>query len=338
MAVSVGSGIGSSVGMAKESAWGTFTTPTKWPEFENETLEWKPKRIVGTGLANGNLVQRNSTRQTVTSTVQGDLRVPVYYKGMGLLLGSIMGSLGVAPVQQGGTSAYLQTHALALSAMGQSLTIQKGVPDVTTGTIHQYNYVGCKVTKAVFEVGVDQFMVGTFTLDGKNYDTSNAYGTPVYVTPNPIHSFNTTVFQMGAFGSEVTVEGVRKATLTIERPYRVDNFYLDGTGLKQEQVQNNFVKITLDLESDYVTDSAFVAQFNTDTAQSIIIKSTGPVIPSGGSNNFYFQAAIPNMRWETGQPLIAGPDEVMPKMQLIGLYDDSHTAATLSYMSTDVAL
>ncbi len=44
--MTVGSGIGSSVGVAKETTWGTWVTPSKWTEFESETVEWKPKRMV----------------------------------------------------------------------------------------------------------------------------------------------------------------------------------------------------------------------------------------------------------------------------------------------------
>jgi hypothetical protein len=324
------------MGLAKEGTWGTWLTPTRWVEMESETLEWKPKRIVGVGLANGLAVQRNATRQQTTSTVQGDIKCPMYYKSMGLFLGGIMGTLTTTPVQQGATIAYLQTHALAVNTIGQSLSFQKGVPEVTTGTIRQYDYFGAKISKAVFECAIDQFLQATYTIDAKGYDTTNTYATPVYQTPNPIFAFNQGNFKFGPLGSEVVVEGIRKWTMTIERPLRVDNFYLDGTGLKQEQVGNNFVKITVDLESDYVTDAAFIAQFAGDTAQSMIMDFVGPVIASTFKNEIQFQ--VPNLRWEAGQPLIAGPDLVMPKLQLVGLYNDVNTAATITYMSTDVAL
>lgn len=336
MTTTVGSGIGSSLGMAKESAWGTFTTPVRFPEFTSETLEWKPKRIVGTGLASGNSVQRNSTRQQTTSTVTGDIKCPMYYKGMGLFLGGIMGTMGTAPIQQGATAAYLQTHALTANTIGQSFTFQKGVPQISNAVIVQYNYTGCKMTKAVFECAADQFLTATYSIDGKAYDTSNTYTAATYLTPNPIFAFNQTSFKIGTLGSEAVVEGIRKFTLTIERPLRVDSFYLDGTGLKAEQVNNNFTKITLDLESDYLLDTNFVAQFNADTAQSVIIDSLGPVIASTFHNEIQFQ--IPNMRWETGPPMIAGPDIVQPKLQLIGLFDDTHVAATITYMSTDTTI
>lgn len=279
MATSVGSGIGSSVGLASETTWGTPATPVKWPEFESESLEWQPKRMVGKGLANGLLVQRSSQEVTPTSTVVGDIKCPVYYKNMGLLLGGAFGSLTTTPTQQGATTAYLQTHALG-NPYGQSLTVQKGVPQLG-GTIQQYTYNGLKVEQAVWECGVDEYLNATYTFDGRGYDTTTAYTSPSYVSNNPIFAFNQSFFRIGAYGSEVNLEAVRKVTVTLKRPLRKDMFYADGTGLKQQQVQNGFVEILVDIETDYLSDAAFVQLFEADTAQSIIWDFIGPQIAAG---------------------------------------------------------
>lgn len=334
MVTSINVGLGASLGFAKESAWGTHTAPTRWCEFTSETIEWKPKRIVGKGLAFGNVVQRSSTRCTVSSTVEGDIKTPLYFKGMGLLLGSLMGSLTT-----GAPSGNVQTHALGLSPPGHSLTIQKGVPQASDGLIKPYSYQGCKVTKGVFEFAPDDFVQATFSIDGRTFDQGiNSFTTPSYQAANGIHCFDNATLLIGAVGAEAPIEGVRKATLTIERPYRVDNFYLDGTGLKQEQTQNEFTKVTLDLETDYWTDASFAAQFAADTQASIIIQSVGPFISGTSGPRFGFQAAMPSLRWESGPPMVSGPDLVQPKMQLIGLLDDVHVPCTLTYTSSDTAL
>lgn len=321
MTTSVGSGLGGSLGFAKETAWGVHTAPTRWCEIDSETIEWKPKRIVGKGLAAGNIVQRSATRQQVTSTVEGEIKTGVYYKGMGLLLGSLMGTLGAAVVSG------VQTHSLISNTAGQGLTIQKGVPQLG-GLIVPYSYQGCKVVKGMFEFASDDFVKATFTVDGQKFDVAgHAYTPPVYQAPNPIHSFNTSSLFIGAFGSESIVEGIRKATLTIERPMRVDNFYMDGTAIKSEQIINDFVKITLDLESDYISDAAFCQQFALDTQASVILGST--------AGSFGFEAFMPSMRWESGPPMLSGPDLVQPKLQLIGLFDDVNNPAILVYTSSD---
>ena len=412
MATSVGSGLGSSLGTASETTYGAFVTPTKWVEYGSHTLKWVPKRVVGTGLANGLLVQRDAQRVTTTQTVVGDVKTHGFYKGLGQWLGALMGSLTSAPVQQGGTTAYLQTHTLA-DVFGQSLSIQAGIPQLG-GTIVPRNWAGCKVTKGVFECKLDEILTATFSVDGRSEETAagradastttnlnptvtdasiglhdlwapvtgtgipansyvgvpiipgtsytlssspttqtnvnatasgspsltvgTAYGTPSYQASNGVFSFRDATFKLGAFGSETVIEGVRNLTLTIERPMKVDNFYQDGSfGYKQQQVQNNFVKIQVAIESDYISDANFVGQFVSDTAQSLIwdFKSTtnaGTAIP------FELKFVIPNLRWETGPPEVTGPEIVMPKLTLIGLIDASSHSNQITYMSTDTTL
>lgn len=285
MTVTIGSGIGSSVGSAAEPVWGVWTSPTKWYEHESVLLKWIPKRLTGKGLYNGGDITRRSQRQQTTSTVTGDLKGPVYYKGMGQFFGLTQGSLaGNSPVQQAATAAWSQTHARS-SDFGDSLSLQVGMPDTGTGTIHQYNFRGLKAEQAVFECGVDEYLEMTLTLDGQGYDKTGAYAAPSYQISNGIFAFEQSQFRMGSFGSEVIVEGLRKWTLTLKRPHKVDSFYQDGTGLKQQQVQNAYSEITLALETDYLADPTFVAQFEADTNQSVIIDFIGPQIATGASHS-----------------------------------------------------
>lgn len=416
MATSVGSGLGSYLSSVIETTYGAWLTPTKSVEYGSHTVEWKPKRVTGMGLANGSQVQKAAQRVTTTSTVVGDVKMQGFYKGMGQWLGALLGSLGVAPVQQGGTTAYLQTHALA-GNYGQSLSLQAGIPQLT-GTIVPRNWAGVKVPKGVFACAVDGILDCTFSVDGRSEDTAagrvdtaaysvgagslvtdtsitahdvgapvtgtnipansyvwnvipgvsfnlsssptqytsvaatgtgtsvtvgGAYAAPSYAAGNNVYSFSNANFQIGAYGSEVTVEGIRNVTLTIERPMKVDNFYQDGSGnsvngtLKQQPVQNGFTKISIEIESDYISDPAFVGQFVSDTAQSVIwtFNSTSN---AGTAYPYYLKFAVPDIQWDAGPPSVSGPEIVQPKLSLVGLYDGTHTAATITYMSTDTTL
>lgn len=303
MVTTIGSGLGSSLGFGVESSsppYGVPVAPTRWVEFLSETIAWKPKRIIGKGLLAGGLVPLNSSRQQPNSTVEGDFKTPLYWKGLGLPLASLMGTLGGSG------------YALGFSAPGKSLTIQKGVPEIATGLVNPYTYAGCKVIKGVFEFSSDDYVQCTFTIDGRSFDVGiTAYTPPVLQAANGIHAFSTSSITMGG----TIVEGIRKATLTIKRPTNVNTFYMDATGLKQEQVQNDPCELTLDLESDYITDAAFCAQFFADPVTPVVIGSVS------GSNTF--SATLPNMRWEEGPPMISGPDLVQAKLQLIGLVNDA---------------
>jgi Phage tail tube protein len=338
MTTTVGAGIGSSLGSAVETTWGTWLTPTKWPEYGKCGVEFKPHRMQGELLAAGLAVQRDTWRVQTTSTVDGPFEMPLFYKGAGQWLGLIMGSLGVAPVQQGGTTAYLQTHTLAINNIGQSLSLQIGIPQLS-GVIKQRNWRGVKATKAVFECAQDAYLTGSWDLDGQGEDTTNTYGAAGFAAGNNVYAFNLATFKFGALGSEAVVEGVRKLTLTVERPLEVANFYQDGTGVKQEQTPTGYVAITVAIESDYISDPAFVAQFVADTPQSLIWDfPTG--VAAGTGFNYDIKFLVPNLRWEKGAPTVEGPKIVQPKIELKALYNTATTAypMSISYMSTDTTL
>lgn len=329
----VPSGVGASIGIAAETTYGTYVAPVRSLEFESESIEWKPTRTIGKGLYNGGLVTRASQRQTTTATVDGDVVTPVYTKGMGLWLGMIFGTLGISPVQQAATTAYLQTHALA-SNQGQSASIQVGRPSLD-GTVNPFSYVGCKVTKAVFECKVNEPLRVTMSIDGKDVSTQS-YTTPTYQTSNPALFWNQGAFTMGPLGSEAAVSGVTSFTLTIERPQDIALFYLDGTGRKSAPVQNDFVKITGDIETTYTSASSFASIFQADTPQSIVLPFTGSLIAS----TYYYGLTLklPQVRFDSEPPKVAGPDILRPKMTFEALYDDTNTAVTATYMSTDTTL
>ena len=414
MATTVGSGIGSYLSSASEATYGVALTPTRSLEYGSHNIRWKPKRVVGNGLAGGTLLQKAAQRVQTTSTVEGDVKTQMYYKGMGPWLGSLFGSLGATPAQQGGTTAYLQTHTLATN-WNQSLTLQAGMP-VQSGLIVPRNFSGVKTVKGVFECKMDELLQYTATVDGRSEDTAagrsdtsctwttggpvigdtaitlhdigcpvtgtgipagsyvmsplvpgvsftlsssptvptpvnpatgtggtltvgTAYAAPSYAASNPVFSFRDATIKLGSYGSETVVEGIRACTVTIDRPMKVDNFYQDGTGLKQQQPLNGYTKITVDFESDYLSDSAFVAQFVSDTAQSFVwdfVSSTN----AGTGYPFEFKLSIPNLSWEDGAPEVTGESIIQPKLALVGLLDSSAhlSGVQATYMSTDTTL
>jgi len=327
----IGSGLGASLGWAAEPAYGTYTAPTRWYEFDKESLVYTPKRIDGKGLAAGVIVDRSSQRHTVSRDAGGTIDGMVMAKGMGLLLAHAMGSTAV-PVQQAATAAYKQTHVLG-DNRGQSLTIQKGVPD-TGGTARPYNILGCKISSAKFSCAKDGLLMSSFGVDGRDVQETSPLVAPTYLTANPEFGFEQGVFQIGALGSEAT-KFVTGFDLTITRPLKVDRFGLDGTGMKQEPLMNGRVGIAGSIDTEFVDKAAFADMFANDTPQSLVISFTGPLI--GGAFSYGITFRVPSVRWNGSGPSVDGPDVVNPKMSFKGFYDDVNAPASIEYTSTDVA-
>lgn len=328
--MAIGSGLGAQLGIAAESTYGTYVAPTKFIEFTKEGLVKRKVTAQSSGIAAGRLVDLSSRRVVTTKDGGGPVEMEVTTKSMGLLLQSLMGTT-VTPVQQGATTAYLQTHTLADTA-GKSLTIQKGVP-LTTGTVTDFSFLGCKVVSAEFSCEVGGMLMATFEFDAKDVDEAQALAAPSYPTMSPFHFGQMTV-KTGTFGAEASRDGIRKVTLKIERPQATDRYYAGQAGLKKEPISNDKVKLTGSIEMDYV-DTTIADLFVSDAATSLVWEFTGDLIETG--QNYLWRATFPAVHFDDTSPTVEGPDVIKPTWNFTGLYDGTNQSK-IEYKSTDTSL
>ncbi|MEU7032733.1 phage tail tube protein [Streptomyces sp. NPDC046237] len=328
--MAIGSGLGAQIGIAAESTYGTFVAPTKFPEFTKESLVLKKTTATSSGIAAGRLMALSSRRVVTQREVAGSIEMEVANKGMGLLLQALMGTT-VTPVQQGATAAYLQTHTLADTA-GKSLTIQKGVP-LTTGTVTDKSFVGCKIVSAEFSCEVGGMLTASFEIDGRDCDEGQTLAAASYSTMAPFH-FGQMGLKTGTFASETALNGVRKVSVKIERPQAVDRIYANQSALKAEPISNDLVKITGSLEMDYVATT--VDDLHTsDGATSLVWEFVGPIIASTHAETFRIK--LPAVKIDDAPPTVDGFEVIRPTFNFTALYDGTNAVA-IEYMSTDTSV
>ena len=328
--MAIGSGLGAQIGIAAESSYGTFVAPSKFLEFTKESLALKKTTAQSAGIAAGRLMALASRRVLTRKEVQGTLEMEVTNKGMGLPLQTLMGTT-VTPVQQGATAAYLQTHTLA-SVAGKSLVIQKGVP-LTSGTVTDKTFVGCKITSGEFSCGVGEMLTASFEIDGKDCDESQTLAAASYSAMSPFH-FGQMALKAGTFGAETALDGIRKVSVKVERPQDVDRFYANQSALKREPIENDQVKITGSLESDYVA-TTLDDLHTSDGGTSLVWEFVGPLIAS----TFFetFRITLPVVKLDEGPPVVDGFGVVKPTFNFTALYDLTNLPK-IEYISTDVTL
>ena len=330
MTVAIGSGLGSQLGLAAESTYGTYVAPTRFLEFTKEYLKLKKTTAVSGGLAAGRLVDLSTRRVVPQREGGGSIELEVTNKSMGLLLQALMGTT-VTPVQQGATAAYLQTHTLADTA-GKSLTIQKGVPQ-TSGTVSKYSFLGSKVTSAEFSCEAGGMLTASYEFDAKDVDETSTLASPSYPSLAPFH-FAQMAVKTGAYGSEAALDGVRKLSVKIERGLAVDRFYAGQAGLKKEPISNDKVKISGALEADF-TGTTLTALFNSDAATSLVWEFTGALIAS----TYYetFRVTLPAIFIDDEPPKVEGPEVVRTTFNFTGLFDGTNQSK-IEYISTDTTV
>ncbi|MFF1843051.1 phage tail tube protein [Streptomyces sp. NPDC058217] len=328
--MAIGSGLGAQVGIAAEVSYGTFLAPTKFIEFTKENLALKKTTAQSAGIAAGRLLPLSSRRVVTQREASGSLEMEVTNKGMGVLLQTLMGTT-VTPVQQGAGPAYLQTHTLADIA-GKSLVIQKGVP-LTTGVVTDKTFLGCKITSAEFSCGVGEMLTASFEIDAKDCDETQTMATASYPAMSPFN-FSQMAVKTGTFGTETARDGIRKASVKIERGMAVDRFYAGAAGLKKEPISNDQVKITGSIEMDYV-DTTLDDLHTSDGATSLVLEFVGPLIAA----TFFetFRITLPAVRFDDAPPVVEGFDVVKPTLSFTGLYDGTNQPK-IEYISTDITL
>lgn len=328
--MAIGSGLGAQIGISAESSYGTFVAPTKFIEFTKESLALKKTTAQSAGIAAGRLMALSTRRVVTRKEAQGTLEMEVSNKGMGLLLQTLMGTT-VTPVQQAASTAYLQTHTLA-SVAGKSLTLQKGVP-LTTGTVTDKSFVGCKITSGEFSCGVGEMLTASFEIDGKDCDESQTLAAASYSAMSPFH-FGQMALKTGTFGAETALDGIRKVSVKIERPQDVDRFYANQSALKREPIENDQVKITGSLESDYVA-TTLDDLHTSDGGTSLVWEFIGPIIASTYAETF--RITLPVVKLDEGPPVVDGFGVVKPTFNFTALYDLTNLPK-IEYISTDVTL
>lgn len=330
------SGVDASLGFAAETTYGTYVAPARWLEFENESLTKNKAVVQGGGLGTGRRVPRASRRVVTSRDAGGTFQVEAVNKGFGLLLAQALGSTAT-PVQQASTIAYLQTHTLG-NPRGQSMTIQKGVPQIgaTSATVNPYTLVGCKVTQTVIELDVNGLCLVTFTVDAQDMVENQTLVTPSYPTGlYPFH-FGQSAFKIGVFGSEAQVDGVRKVTITIPAASRTDRQYQGNLGLKKEPVVNAQTAPTVAIDADYIDKTIFADRFASDAGFSLVWSVTGNNIVST-----YYESltvTLPSVQLDNDTPVVGSADIVTGTFNGTVLDDGTHPVVTAAYMSTDTTV
>lgn len=324
------SGISAQLGIAAETTFGTFKTPTRFFPFTGENLVLTKEYIRSQGLRAGRLAQDKNLHLATTRTVGGDLSLEFFNQGMGLLLNLLHGET-VTPAQIGVTPAYKQTHKVGLvSPFGKSATIQVGRPG-TAGTVHPFSYLGCKLVSAEIAVEVGGVATLSLTVDGRDEVTGEALGAATYDTDALPFTFQ----QLEVKAAAAKLANCRSITWKIECPQSTERYHLGNSGIKDEPIANELVAVTAEatLEFASLTDHD---RFRNETVVKLETIGTGGKIDAG--NDFKATLTAPAAKQVSSSPTVGGPDIITTDVSFECLDNGTEAALAIELISTDTAL
>jgi hypothetical protein len=330
--MAVGSGLGSQLGIAEESTWGTAVAVTRFYPVDSVNVKLMKKPVQGQGLQAGTFVNQGSLRADTATWASGDAMVDFTSKQMGLLMKHALGSAAI--VQNGATAAWTQTWTLGSTVTGKGLTVQYGAPQ-TNGTVVPYTIAGCKVSSWDLSCAQTDILKAKFSFVGQTVTTATSLASASYPTASNVFHFKQGSLTVA--GSPYL--GFRDFTLTGDNGLADDMFYLGNAGLIAEPVRKDFTKLNFKGTVDFV-DTTLSAAYAADTELAIVLSFVGKQIVTG-SPNYYETLTITlnGLRVNGDVPVVPGPDilSIPFDADILGPVGGG-TALSISYTSLDVAV
>lgn len=329
--MAIGSGIGSWLGIKKESSFGTAVTVDRFYEFNSEGTKYTKNTVVGQGLRNGGLVARANRRVVTTVAGEGDFEVDLTTRNMGLLLSLATGAVPTGTLANG-TYTYLFTPTDLIS---DSFTTQVCVPQYG-GTETYKTLSGCKVTNFELSVGAGDIAKAKFSLDSKGFTTGAS--TSATVSYANIATSNLFHFAQGSITDNVstTYANIKDFSFSVDNSLKTDRFNLGSAGSKSEQIINGFRAITGKVTAEF-TDTVLLDKFMADTTAGLKVTFEGATIGSG-SDKETLSITLPACKFDGDVPMVGGPGVVDVSFGFTVYDNGTDQPFTITYKTLDSAL
>lgn len=312
-----------SLGLAKETTYGTGVTVNRFLEFTEETFDYAKNVVQGEGLRVGSRVARSARRVVTTSDAGGDVTIECLSKGMGLVWEQCMGT-GTSTLVSGST--YQQVFTLADTM--PSATWQKGIPRYD-GTVDAYTYTGGTVDSFELEFGNAEIAKLKPTVDARDVTTATAYATPSYAAGGNLFHFATGALSTGtvtaptatALASSATALGnVRSGNISVSHNMGTSRYNF-GAGGKKAKPSTGMREIKGSLTVEY-DSTTFRDAVLADTPMSLVLTFTGGALSTGVET---LQVVLSEIKLDGKLPASNGGDEVTVDLEFTVL--DNLTAA-----------
>jgi Phage tail tube protein len=302
--MAIGSGLAASTGMKKETTWGTRVVPDLFFEFASEGGIRNQRYLESRQLRAGRFFQSGARRVLTTRDAAFSITGEVPNKGFGSIVDLGHGNT-VTPVQQGATTAYLQTHNWTGDPT-KSATWQAGKPD-TGGTVRPFEYTGCMLSEFSLSCAVDGWLEFTAGFDCADEDTGQTLATPSYATGlEGFHFQQCVVTVNGVVQNLATGSLVTSMGLDLSLPRANERYGLRSTATKAKPILNDYTPGSGTIGYEF-TDMTQYGLFTAGTKCPIIFAFTSSSL-AGTAIPYALTITIAQAQFTGTTPQVPGPD------------------------------
>lgn len=310
-----------------ESTYGTPVVTTRSFEAEVDALKRNMMPLQHRGFRAGQHADLSTRVKMINGGGAGNVRVPLLTTGMGMLLKGLFGTI-VAPVQQGGTPAYLQTYAFDDEEPATSYTMQMLRAFVDLTTTQAFTHHGCVATGWTLNQEKEAVPNLEIAIDFEDVDTTTAAGTPTYPTAE-MWTWDQCSVTLG--GTPIEPHSFQ---LTCDLKVDVERRHLRNSALKKRPRRNGFPELTGQMVADFTALNRYNAYANGTTEATLEVAWTGAVI--SGTHNFDLRLTMPVVMWQNeGSPEASLDALTVQPLNFKVLHNITNPAITCTYKTTD---
>lgn len=336
----------SSIGVKKETVFGTPVTVDRFPEFISESLSFKNSYAQSAGKRVGSRMARATGRVLEKVAAGGQIQLEAVTKGLGLWLDAALGT-STSTVTADAT-VYLQVHTPTLTGPAASYTLQKGLPPVGGGAVQAYTFPGsvCESLEIDFSSAIVKLAMDWIS---REVVTVPAYAAPSYVVGAEPLTFVGGEVYIGATVTKPTattlattadspVAFINGGKVTLKNNLDGGNYPLGSAGKQGRTSEHGMLDVSGSLDVELQGTTMRDALLN-QTRLSLLLTFKHPTT-IGTSSKPTLQVYIPTIVFNDSLPEATDGKPIVTTMNFVGL--DALGAATspiyVCYQTLDTAI
>lgn len=312
--MAIRSGLAAQIGIGVESTVGTAATPTRFYEFNDESIAQTIERIESEGLRTGNRVLRSDRFASGQKAIEGSFSMDMTAGNTAILFKHALGAVATA-------GSYVHTCTMS-DPFGLGLTLEVGRPG-NDGTVRAFTYAGCKINTLDLSVSVGELLSAEFGIIGTTAETIGSVTSASYGTGLELLHFA---------GAAITVAGTaypcKDFSLSVNNGLTGDRYVL-GSQIAQQPIASSLAEVTGSLTAEFVDATAYNRVVNATTA-AIVATFTDSASKS-------ITVTVPVARFDGDTPTVGGPDILDQTLNFKGLFNGTDSPVTIAVANGDSA-
>lgn len=314
-----------SIGIKKETTYGTAATVAQHIEFVSETLQKNVEYVSSTALRRGLVGPRFAGRVSGKISAGGDIVYEANSVDTSILLEAAFGVVA----NGGAAPPYFRLYTCATGDVPASYTIQKGIPTVGGVGVSAHTFTGMVCSSLQINAAQDAILQLTATWAGKDMDTGASLVVPAYTASTSLFHFHKASLAIGgsvvmptttglATGGTDTVN-IRDCTITLDNGLDANGWAFGGAG-KRTRVQ---------AYGRRAITGQFTAEYTDNTLRDASLGNTGLslVLAFTGGTNEVLQIVLPKIGLNSNVPNANGGDVITQQFDFTAFNDDTNALA-----------